>query len=139
MQPLAGRVRLDRINLVLFNLSIGTSEGIDIRGLAGDDSLETLDGLAPFSVLAQGGDGNDTLAGANGAETFLGGDGNDTLDGKLGSDLLQGDAGDDALALRDGIADVGRCGAGADSAVADHAGLDTLSDCETADRSPAPV
>jgi Ca2+-binding RTX toxin-like protein len=139
VQPAGVRVDFDRTNLGVFSLDIGTAEQLDARGQDGNDSLTVANGLAPFSILAQGGAGNDTLTGANGAETLLGGSGNDALTGGAGTDLLQGDEGDDSLALRDDEGDIGRCGAGAaDTAVADHAGLDFLDGCETEDRSAPP-
>src|SRR5262245_34592418 len=78
--PNGPRTKLDRTNLGPFTLDIGTSESFDIRGLGGDDTLLVKPGV-PMAVLADGGDGNDTLTGGDEQDTFFGGLGNDTLDG----------------------------------------------------------
>ncbi len=49
--------------------------------------------LTSRPMLELGGDGNDSLSSAAGADTLNGGDGNDLLCGKLGSDSLDGGAG----------------------------------------------
>ena len=59
-----------------------------INGLGGDDVVQAFGVLAPFGIIANGGEGNDVL---------VGGQGNDTLDGGLGEDVLIGNAGADVL------------------------------------------
>jgi RTX calcium-binding nonapeptide repeat (4 copies) len=86
--------------------------GIDLRGGAGDDTLE-------------GRGGDDTLLGVSG------GDGNDLLDGGGGDDRYDGGAGDDRIRLSKARkADV-RCGDGADTAVlSNDDGARLHADCE---------
>jgi Ca2+-binding RTX toxin-like protein len=129
--PNGQRVKFDRTNLGPFTLDIATSESFDIRGLGGDDTLLVKPGV-PMAVLADGGDGNDSLTGAEEQDTFFGGLGNDTLDGGGGNDLLDGQDGDDTLLARDGVGDLVRGGAGIDSAKVDKA--DIVVDVEKADR-----
>ncbi|HWT26206.1 MAG TPA: hypothetical protein VN213_22045, partial [Solirubrobacteraceae bacterium] len=74
-----GRVSAVRTNLGLFFLDIGSSETLDINGLAGDDSVEVGPGLgALIKVDIEGGDGNDTTSTRNdSAERINGGPGQD--------------------------------------------------------------
>jgi Ca2+-binding RTX toxin-like protein len=137
--PNLARVRFDRTNLVPFTLNIGSSEALDVRGGGGDDTFTVGAGAAALiAVTADGGSGNDTLTGAEGNETFAGGSGNDTITGGAGRDVADGQDGDDRLLLRDGAEDLGRGGAGTDSAVVDQAGVDALADVEVIDRTPGP-
>jgi Ca2+-binding RTX toxin-like protein len=129
--PNGQRVKFDRTNLGPFTLDIATSESFDIRGLGGDDTLLVKPGV-PMAVLADGGDGNDSLTGAEEQDTFFGGLGNDTLDGGGGNDLLDGQDGDDTLLARDGVGDLVRGGSGIDSAKVDKA--DIVVDVEKVDR-----
>lgn len=65
-----------------------------------------------------GGNGNDYLNGGNGVDILSGGDDNDRLLGGQGLDILNGEAGNDYLdGGNDGITDVLRGGAGADTFV----------------------
>jgi Ca2+-binding RTX toxin-like protein len=129
--PNGQRVKFDRTNLVPFTLDIATSETFEINGLGGDDTLLVKPGV-PMAVQADGGDGNDSLAGAEEQDTFFGGLGNDTLDGGGGNDLLDGQEGDDTLLARDGVGDLVRGGAGIDSAKVDKS--DIVVDVEEVDR-----
>ena len=129
--PNGQRVKFDRTNLGPFTLDIATSESFDIRGLGGDDTLLVKPGV-PMAVLADGGDGNDSLTGAEEQDTFFGGLGSDTLDGGGGNDLLDGQDGDDTILARDGVGDLVRGGAGTDSAKVDKA--DIVVDVEKIDR-----
>jgi Ca2+-binding RTX toxin-like protein len=92
--------------------AVGTVRSIVFTGLGGDDVFIN---SAKVAVMADGGDGNDTLMGGprndvliGGAgddtlvgggqkDTLLGGDGNDTLMGGKGNDMLLGGDGDDTL------------------------------------------
>jgi Ca2+-binding RTX toxin-like protein len=116
--PNGARAKFDRTNLVPFTIDIGSSELLDVSGLGGDDTLAAAAGT-PIAVLADGGDGNDALTGAEEADTFFGGLGNDTLTGGTGPDALDGQDGDDSLLARDGVGDLVRGGAGTDSAQTD--------------------
>jgi Ca2+-binding RTX toxin-like protein len=129
--PNGQRVKFDRTNLGPFTLDVATSESFDIRGLGGDDTLLVKPGV-PMAVLADGGDGNDTMTGGEEQDTFFGGLGNDTLDGGGGNDLLDGQDGDDTILARDGVGDLVRGGRGFDSAKVDKA--DIVVDVEKVDR-----
>jgi Ca2+-binding RTX toxin-like protein len=109
-----GRVRFDRLNLVPFNLSIGTAETFELNGLGGDDTLTTANDVAlPLDVDA--GAGNDIIQGSAASDSIDGGDGNDTVQ------------------LREGVADFVRGGPGADTATVDA--IDAVAgDVESVDR-----
>ena len=89
------------------------------------------------SALLQGGDGDDTLIGANGTDFITGGDGDDILEGHGGNDLLSGDQGDDLISGHDG-SDTIRGGQGDDVIIGgqgdDHLYGDGLSDGEGTDK-----
>jgi Ca2+-binding RTX toxin-like protein len=99
------RVLFQRTNLVQFAVDIGSTEKVVLRPGAGDDMVKIgdLSGVANLrEVVAEGGDGNDTLDGsgqfnANIKLTLLGGAGNDTLIGGAGRDRLEGGDGNDVL------------------------------------------
>ena len=103
-----GRVAFDRTGPNPpgpFNLDIGTSERLDLNANGGDDSLNAAgiaSGLAGWTIDADGGDGNDNLAGASQAV-----------------DVLSGGAGADTLRSRDETADSLSGGTEVDSAVVD--------------------
>jgi Ca2+-binding RTX toxin-like protein len=61
----------------------------------GDDVINAL--ASPVPILADGGNGNDKVAGGIGADTLSGGAGKDTLGGGLGNDRLNGNGGHDRL------------------------------------------
>jgi Ca2+-binding RTX toxin-like protein len=120
-----GRVSFDRTGPTPpgpFNLDIGSSERLDLNANGGDDSLNAagpVSGLAGWTVDADGGDGNDTLAG-----------GSDAID------VLTGGAGADSLLTRDQTADTVTCGSEVDSVTAD-AQDSVNADCENVDRGQA--
>ena len=98
-------------------------EGITLTGTDGNDNISINDGI---KVNIIGGEGNDTLSGANLDDTLLGGagndhlygnNGNDTLDGGEGNDYLDGGAGDDTYVFAKGH--------GQDS-ISDQSGSDTI-------------
>ncbi|MBJ7332811.1 MAG: hypothetical protein JHC95_23155, partial [Solirubrobacteraceae bacterium] len=120
LAPNGARAKFDRTNLGLFSLDIGTSEALQVNGLAGDDTFTAAAGTgALLAITADGGSGNDTLDGAEGDETFVGGSGNDVITPRGGLDVADGGEGDDTINSREGQADLVRCGAGNDSAVVD--------------------
>jgi Ca2+-binding RTX toxin-like protein len=103
VKPNGQRVQFDRINLVPFNLDIGTSETLQVNGGGGDDTIAGAAGLATLIKLSMdGGDGNDTLTGGNGDDVIAGGTGNDRLVGAQGRDAMAGNDGDDTLVWNNG-------------------------------------
>ena len=71
---------------------------LDVQGLGGNDGISAAPLAAQsIALVLDGGDGNDTLAGAKGVETLLGGDGNDSIDGNGGNDAALMGAGDDTF------------------------------------------
>jgi Ca2+-binding RTX toxin-like protein len=91
------RVRFDRITPAPFSLDIGTSENLTLNANGGDDSFSGGALAAPIKITVDGGAGNDTLNGSNGADVLLGGDGNDSVDGNFGNDVALLGAGDDTF------------------------------------------
>jgi Ca2+-binding RTX toxin-like protein len=103
INPNGQRVRFDRVNLVPFNLDIGTSETLEINGGGGDDTIAGASGLATLIKLTMNGDdGNDTLTGGNGDDVVAGGPGNDRLVGAQGRDAMAGNDGDDTMVWNNG-------------------------------------
>ena len=103
VNPNGQRVQFDRINLVPFNLDIGTSETLQVNGGGGDDTIAGASGLATLIRLTMdGGDGNDALTGGNGDDVMAGGPGNDRLVGAQGRDAMTGDDGDDTMVWNNG-------------------------------------
>ena len=92
-------------------------------GAAGGDSLAGLERVT-------GGPFADRLLGTPAADVLAGGAGDDTIDPRGGPDSVSGGPGADGLALADGAADTGDCGAGDDNASIDATG-DSLTACET--------
>jgi Ca2+-binding RTX toxin-like protein len=120
-----GRVAFDRTGPNPpgpFNLDIGSSERLDLNANGGDDSLNAagpVPGLAGWTIDAEGGEGNDTLAGAAQAV-----------------DILSGGAGADTLRSRDQTADSLSGGSETDSAVVDAQDI-VGADVEIVDREQA--
>lgn len=82
----------------------GLSDAADeLYGDQGDDLIQFAQNLTPGTVnsskLLVGGEGNDTLGGAGGADTLSGGDGNDRLNGSAGADIMSGGDGVDTFVL----------------------------------------
>jgi Ca2+-binding RTX toxin-like protein len=121
--PVAGGDGADTVNYS-FNLTAGATFDDPSGGLG----IETVIGT-PF---------NDVLRGGPEPEFLQGLDGNDTLEGRGGNDTLEGNANDDSLDVRDGGPDTADCGDGADAAIADAQGTDTLSACESVAFLPDP-
>ena len=92
------RVRLDRLDPAPFAIDIGTSESLVLNANGGDDSFSATGNLAALiAITVDGGAGNDTILGSNGADTLSGGDGNDIVDGQQGADSALLGAGDDTF------------------------------------------
>ena len=71
-------------------------ESLTVQGLGGADRLSAINGIGALTALTlDGGEGDDDLRGADGADTLLGGNGNDHVDGNLGADTARLGAGDD--------------------------------------------
>jgi Ca2+-binding RTX toxin-like protein len=80
------RVLFQRIDPGPFTIDIGTSEKLLLNAKGGDDSFFGGTALGAMTVSVDGGAGNDTLIGTDGADTLLGGGGNDLIDGNAGAD-----------------------------------------------------
>ena len=92
------RVRLDRLEPAPFNLDIGTTEHLAIDLGGGDDKFSATGNLAALiQITVDGGAGDDTILGSNGADTLLGGGDNDFIDGQQGNDTAFLGAGDDVF------------------------------------------
>ena len=90
------RVRFDRIDPAPFAIDIGTSENLVLNANGGDDNFSATGNLAALiKITVDGGAGNDTILGSNGADVLLGGAGNDFVDGQQGNDVAFLGAGDD--------------------------------------------
>src|SRR5687768_4107587 len=92
------RVRFDRLDPAPFAIDIGTSESLILNANGGDDTFSATGNLAALiAITVDGGAGNDTILGSNGADTLSGGDGNDVVDGQQGADSAVLGAGDDTF------------------------------------------
>jgi Ca2+-binding RTX toxin-like protein len=90
------RVRFDRLDPAPFAIDIGTSENLALNANGGNDQFSATGNLAALlAVTADGGAGDDTLLGTNGADLLLGGDGSDFVDGQQGADVALLGTGDD--------------------------------------------
>ncbi|CAN5550890.1 calcium-binding protein [soil metagenome] len=83
-------------------IGIDQSDSFDtlpVSGLGGDDIIDA-NGIAAgtMSLVLDGGDGNDTLNGSDGADQLQGGLDNDSLTGDSGADTLAGGDGNDTAA-----------------------------------------
>jgi Ca2+-binding RTX toxin-like protein len=92
------RVRFDRLDPSPFAIDIGTSENLVLNANGGNDSFSATGNLAALiKITVDGGAGEDTLLGSNGADMLLGGDGNDFIDGQQGVDVALMGAGNDTF------------------------------------------
>jgi Ca2+-binding RTX toxin-like protein len=92
------RVRFDRLDPAPFSIDIGTSENLVLNANGGNDSFSATGNLAALiQVTVDGGTGNDTILGTNGADLLRGGDGDDFIDGQQGNDTAFLGAGDDVF------------------------------------------
>jgi Ca2+-binding RTX toxin-like protein len=72
------------------------AEQLVVQGLGGADTIAGQNGISTFAALTiDGGKGDDTLGGGDGADTLLGGAGDDTVDGNRGADTALLGSGDD--------------------------------------------
>ena len=79
-----------------FDRATFTAVAVDARG--GNDTVSVQNAASALeNVTIDGGPGDDTLTGANGAETFIGGAGNDFVDGNIGADTAQLGSGNDTF------------------------------------------
>jgi len=92
------RVRFDRLDPAPFSLDIGTTERLVLSMNGGNDSFSATGNLAALiQITVDGGAGDDTILGSNGADLLFGGDGDDFIDGQQGNDVAFLGAGDDAF------------------------------------------
>jgi Ca2+-binding RTX toxin-like protein len=92
------RVRFDRLDPAPFAIDIGTSERLVVNMNGGDDRFSATGNLAALiGITVDGGAGNDTILGSNGADLLMGGTGNDFIDGQQGNDTALLGAGDDVF------------------------------------------
>jgi Ca2+-binding RTX toxin-like protein len=97
LEPNAGRIKFQRLNLVPFTLDAST-ERFQVNGLGGDDSVAASAGVGALILLSvDGGAGVDTVNGSDGPDLILGGEGNDILNGGDGDDRIVGDRGNDTM------------------------------------------
>ncbi|HEY6565584.1 MAG TPA: calcium-binding protein, partial [Pirellulaceae bacterium] len=87
------RVRFDRIQPSPIALDIAGTESIVVNMNGGNDSFSAAGNLAALiQVTVDGGIGNDSILGSNGADILRGGMGDDFLDGNQGNDtIMMGD------------------------------------------------
>jgi Ca2+-binding RTX toxin-like protein len=92
------RVRFDRLDPAPFALDMGTTENLVVNMNGGDDTFAATGNLAALiQITVDGGAGNDTILGGNGADVLLGGIGDDFIDGQQGADIAFLGAGDDVF------------------------------------------
>ena len=81
-----------------FSFDRSTFTAIAVDAGRGDDEIRIDQSGGPFTdeaITLNGGDGDDTLIGGSGAETFFGGKGDDFVDGNIGADTAFLGSGDD--------------------------------------------
>jgi Ca2+-binding RTX toxin-like protein len=87
---LAAAVKIER--------SEAANDVLNVNGLNGNDTISGAAGLAALiKVVIDGGAGDDTINGGDGAESLIGGDGDDTIDGNGGADTALMGAGNDTF------------------------------------------
>ena len=90
------RVRFDRLDPAPFAIDMGTMERLEVNMGGGNDTFSATGNLATLiNITVDGGAGNDTILGSNGADTLIGGTGDDFIDGQQGSDTALMGAGID--------------------------------------------
>ncbi len=96
------RVRLQRADLGLYTLDIGSVEQLHIDGGAGNDRIDAKQAGPNVALTLDGNAGNDELAGGDGADVLRGGAGNDTILGNRGNDVVLGENGNDLIVVNEG-------------------------------------
>ena len=119
VSPSGANVRVGRSNLAPYFVESSETENLVINGLDGNDAITATGNLAPLAQLSiDGGAGNDSIFGGNGADALIGGEGDDLVDGNAGADVVFLGEGDDTFVWDGGDgADVVEGQAGADRAV----------------------
>ncbi len=113
-----------------------------LLGLGGNDTLDGGTGTSDTVSYAQESTGPVSVNLATAGAQNTGGAGNDTISnveniiGSPFSDSLTGDANANTIDAYDGVLDTVDCAGGADTAIADELGVDTLTNCETTDNAP---
>lgn len=81
--------RFDRLSPTPMNFDVAGVESVVVKMGAGNDSFSPTGNLAILTAITvEGGPGNDTLLGSNGADVLNGGAGNDFIDGQQGADTI---------------------------------------------------
>ena len=83
-------------DLVCMNFIVATAT-VTVNLAAGDDTINAGPGYLGV-LIANGGDGRDTINGGSGNDTISGDDGDDTLNGNGGNDTIDGGTGNDVIA-----------------------------------------
>jgi Ca2+-binding RTX toxin-like protein len=137
--PAGNGTTFERTNLVPFSVKLvgpeanGGVEALVLNALAGDDTFAASAGLKGLTVIVRGDSGNDTLTGAEEADSFFGDAGSDTINTGAGADLADGGDDNDTLSARDNTGDLVRGGAGNDKAQTDATTVDSVNGVETLD------
>jgi Ca2+-binding RTX toxin-like protein len=91
------RVKVER-NIGASTQDLGTTEALIVNGFGANDTIAATDGLAGLIKLTfNGGPGDDTLLGSDGADVLNGGEDNDTIMGNGGNDSAFMGPGDDVF------------------------------------------
>jgi Ca2+-binding RTX toxin-like protein len=81
-----------------FTFARSAFNSVQVEAGGGDDEVRIFNAATPLpGVIVDGGSGNDTLLGGNGAEQFFGGTGNDFVDGNIGADSAKLGPGNDTF------------------------------------------
>jgi len=82
-------IRVDRFAPAASSIDAGTVERVDLQANGGADEFVASGDLAGLvALVVDGGDGDDTLSGANGSDLLFGGDGRDGVDANGGNDYV---------------------------------------------------
>ncbi|UOM34097.1 calcium-binding protein [Acuticoccus sp. I52.16.1] len=93
-----GNVLFERVNFGNFTLDIRNTETLEVKGLAGNDSIDAsaLDnGLIDLELF--GNTGNDEITGSAGNDTIDGGEDDDVMTGGAGADIFVYEEGADSI------------------------------------------
>jgi Ca2+-binding RTX toxin-like protein len=92
------------VNGATTQFAFSTIRTIDVRTLAGDDSVRVDDSLRllEYPVFVDAGAGNDRVSTSSGRDTILGGEGNDKIWSGLADDRVDGQGGRDVIMAGDG-------------------------------------